>query len=165
MSSGATIFDDRETVELLRDHPHLLAIADAVCATQTTRTRPTYSMGSSPTHDVAVIARAIRPGTSQERMPAPTNSHTASSDRSTPLGWTCVCSAAVSGSRTACRRRISSPANTRGYSINRRRVGSWTSAVLRAPWRARRCRPLGAPPRCPGPCSREWIMVFRSRVG
>jgi hypothetical protein len=38
VNSGATIFDDRETVELLRDHPHLLAIADAVCATQTRRT-------------------------------------------------------------------------------------------------------------------------------
>jgi hypothetical protein len=37
VNSGATIFDDRETVELLRDHPHLLAIADAVCATQTRR--------------------------------------------------------------------------------------------------------------------------------
>lgn len=39
MSSGATILDDRETVELLRDHPHLLAIADAVRATQGTGTR------------------------------------------------------------------------------------------------------------------------------
>lgn len=34
MTSGATIFDDRETVDFLRDHPHLLAIADAVRATQ-----------------------------------------------------------------------------------------------------------------------------------
>lgn len=34
MNGGATIFDDRETVEFLRDHPHLLAIADAVRATQ-----------------------------------------------------------------------------------------------------------------------------------
>jgi hypothetical protein len=34
VSSGSTIFDDRETVEFLRDHPHLLAIADAVHATQ-----------------------------------------------------------------------------------------------------------------------------------
>lgn len=34
MNGGATIFDDRETVELLRDHPQLLAIADAVRATQ-----------------------------------------------------------------------------------------------------------------------------------
>jgi hypothetical protein len=34
VSSGTTILDDRETVELLRDHPHLLAIADAVRATQ-----------------------------------------------------------------------------------------------------------------------------------
>lgn len=34
MNSGATIFDDRETVELLCDRPHLLAIADAVRATQ-----------------------------------------------------------------------------------------------------------------------------------
>lgn len=39
MNSGATIVDDRETVELLRDHPHLLAIADAVRATQGERTR------------------------------------------------------------------------------------------------------------------------------
>ena len=38
MTSGAAIFDDRETVELLRDHPQLLAIADAVRATQTRRT-------------------------------------------------------------------------------------------------------------------------------
>ena len=37
MNNGATIFDDRETVELLRDHPHLLAIADAVRATQSGR--------------------------------------------------------------------------------------------------------------------------------
>lgn len=34
MNDSATIFDDRETVEFLRDHPHLLAIADAVTATQ-----------------------------------------------------------------------------------------------------------------------------------
>ena len=40
MSHGATIFDDRETVELLRDYPHLLAIADAVRATQRRRARP-----------------------------------------------------------------------------------------------------------------------------
>jgi hypothetical protein len=39
MNSGATIFDDRETVELLRDHPHLLAIADAVRATQRRQVR------------------------------------------------------------------------------------------------------------------------------
>jgi hypothetical protein len=38
VSSGATILDDRETVEMLRDHPHLLAIADAVRATQNKRT-------------------------------------------------------------------------------------------------------------------------------
>src|SRR5262245_48673342 len=38
VTTGSTIFDDRETVEFLRDHPHLLAIADAVRATQT---RPT----------------------------------------------------------------------------------------------------------------------------
>lgn len=34
MNGDATIFDDRETVEFLCDHPHLLAIADAVRATQ-----------------------------------------------------------------------------------------------------------------------------------
>jgi hypothetical protein len=39
VNSGATIFDDRETVEFLRDHPHLLAIADAVRATQGEATR------------------------------------------------------------------------------------------------------------------------------
>ena len=39
MTNGATIFDDRETVEFLRDHPHLLAIADAVRATQSEGTR------------------------------------------------------------------------------------------------------------------------------
>lgn len=39
MNGGATIFDDRETVEFLGDHPHLLAIADAVRATQGERTR------------------------------------------------------------------------------------------------------------------------------
>jgi hypothetical protein len=39
VNSGATIFDDRETVEFLRDRPHLLAIADAVRATQRERTR------------------------------------------------------------------------------------------------------------------------------
>ena len=39
MNSGATIFDDPETVEFLRDRPHLLAIADAVRATQRERTR------------------------------------------------------------------------------------------------------------------------------
>lgn len=39
MNSGATIFDDREAVELLREHPHLLAIADAVRATQSEATR------------------------------------------------------------------------------------------------------------------------------
>ena len=39
MNHGATIFDDRETVELLRDHPHLLAIADAIRATQRRQTR------------------------------------------------------------------------------------------------------------------------------
>jgi len=39
VTTGATIFDDRETVELLRDHPHLLAIADAVRATQGDRAR------------------------------------------------------------------------------------------------------------------------------
>jgi hypothetical protein len=33
MNSGAMIFDDRETLELLRDRPDLLAIADAVRAT------------------------------------------------------------------------------------------------------------------------------------
>lgn len=38
MNSGATILDDLETVEVLRDHPHLLAIADAVRATQGERT-------------------------------------------------------------------------------------------------------------------------------
>lgn len=42
MNSGATIFDDRETVEFLRDRPHLLAIADAVRATQRERTRSTF---------------------------------------------------------------------------------------------------------------------------
>lgn len=40
MNSGATIFDDQETVELLRGRPHLLAIADAVRATQAKRTLP-----------------------------------------------------------------------------------------------------------------------------
>jgi zona occludens toxin (predicted ATPase) len=40
VNSGATIFDDRETVEFLRDHPHLLAIADAVRATQRRQARP-----------------------------------------------------------------------------------------------------------------------------
>jgi hypothetical protein len=39
VNRGATILDDRETVELLRDHPHLLAIADAVRATQGKRNR------------------------------------------------------------------------------------------------------------------------------
>ena len=34
MNRGATILDDRETVEFLRDRPELLAIADAVRATQ-----------------------------------------------------------------------------------------------------------------------------------
>ncbi len=43
MNSGATIFDDRETVEFLRDRPHLLAIADAVRATQRERTRSALS--------------------------------------------------------------------------------------------------------------------------
>lgn len=38
MNSGATILDDRETVEFLREHPHLLAIADAVRATQSKST-------------------------------------------------------------------------------------------------------------------------------
>ena len=44
MSTGATIFDDRETVEFLRDHPHLLAIADAVRATQS----EANPLGASP---------------------------------------------------------------------------------------------------------------------
>jgi hypothetical protein len=44
VNGGATIFDDRETVEFLRDHPHLLAIADAVRATQGTRTRSARPM-------------------------------------------------------------------------------------------------------------------------
>ena len=44
MNGGATIFDDRETVELLRDHPQLLAIADAVRATQGERTRSARPM-------------------------------------------------------------------------------------------------------------------------
>lgn len=35
MKSSATILDDRETVEFLAEHPELLAIADAVRATQT----------------------------------------------------------------------------------------------------------------------------------
>lgn len=39
MNSGATIFDDRETVEFLSGHPQLLAIADAVRATQGRRSR------------------------------------------------------------------------------------------------------------------------------
>lgn len=39
MNGDVTIFGDRETVELLRDHPHLLAIADAVRATQSKPTR------------------------------------------------------------------------------------------------------------------------------
>jgi hypothetical protein len=38
--SSLTIFDDRETVEFLHDHPHLLAIADAVRATQRRQARP-----------------------------------------------------------------------------------------------------------------------------
>ena len=38
MNTGATILDDRETVELIGGHPHLLAIADAVRATQVRRT-------------------------------------------------------------------------------------------------------------------------------
>lgn len=39
MNRGATILDDRETVELLRDRPDLLAIADAVRATQSRPSR------------------------------------------------------------------------------------------------------------------------------
>ncbi|HJU35865.1 MAG TPA: hypothetical protein VJ716_00410 [Gaiellaceae bacterium] len=53
MSSGATILDDRETVELLRDHPHLLAIADAVRATQGKETR------SLPRRKLLLIAAAV----------------------------------------------------------------------------------------------------------
>ena len=40
MKSNATILDDRETLELLSEHPKLLAIADAVRATQTRRAAP-----------------------------------------------------------------------------------------------------------------------------
>jgi len=42
VNRSATIFDDRETVEFLRDRPHLLAIADAVRATQGRRTRSAH---------------------------------------------------------------------------------------------------------------------------
>lgn len=40
MNSGTTILGDRETIEFLRDHPQLLAIADVVRATQADRTLP-----------------------------------------------------------------------------------------------------------------------------
>lgn len=56
MNSGATIFDDRETVEFLRDHPHLLAIADAVRATQSKRTRS--ALRRTPLLVAAVVACA-----------------------------------------------------------------------------------------------------------
>lgn len=56
MNSGATILDDRETAELLRDHPHLLAIADAVRATQGKRTRSAFRR--TPLLVAAVVACA-----------------------------------------------------------------------------------------------------------
>ena len=56
MNSGATIFDDRETVEFLRDHPHLLAIADAVRATQSKQRRSAFRR--TPFLVAAVVACA-----------------------------------------------------------------------------------------------------------
>jgi hypothetical protein len=61
VNSGATIFDDRETVEFLRDHPHLLAIADAVRATQSERTR-----SSLPGRLTALLRRST-PATPRSR--------------------------------------------------------------------------------------------------
>lgn len=55
MNSGATIFDDRETVEFLRDHPHLLAIADAVRATQS----KSRSASRRPRHPLIAMAAAF----------------------------------------------------------------------------------------------------------
>jgi hypothetical protein len=57
VNGGATIFDDQETVEFLRDHPHLLAIADAVRATQSNRTRS--ALRRTPLLVAAVVACAL----------------------------------------------------------------------------------------------------------
>ena len=53
MNHGATILDDRETVDFLRDHPDLLAIADAVRATQGTGAR------SRPHRKLVLVAAAV----------------------------------------------------------------------------------------------------------
>lgn len=74
MNSGATILDDRETVEFLRDYPHLLAIADAVRATQSGRThladrrKPLFVaaavVGASAAVGVVAAVLVLNPGRS-----------------------------------------------------------------------------------------------------
>jgi hypothetical protein len=67
VNSGATIFDDRETVEFLRDHPHLLAIADAVTATQ--RQPSTVRRHRWPLLVAAAVAVAVVAGLSFALIP------------------------------------------------------------------------------------------------
>jgi uncharacterized membrane protein len=61
VKNGATILDDRETVELLHDHPQLLAIADAVRATQGKPAR------SSPPSPLTALLRRSAPARRRSR--------------------------------------------------------------------------------------------------